>query len=65
MARTKPWRVRVIRCVEDSVQVYVHDEAEAYVEAEKMPGVISVILKSAIPADKIAGAEPPPGVSEE
>lgn len=65
MARPKPWRVRVIRRIEDSVEVYVHDEAEAYVEAAKLPGVISVLLKSAIPADKVAGAEAPAGVSEE
>ena len=65
MARPKPWRVRVIRRIEDSVEVYVHDEEEAYIEALKMPGVMSVILKSAIPADKVAGADPPPGVSEE
>ena len=65
MARPKPWHVRVIRRIEDTVLVYVHDEAEAYVEAAKMPGVLSVMLKSAIPADKVAGAEPPPGIAEE
>lgn len=65
MARPKPWRVRVIRRIEDSVQVYVHDEAEAYAEAAKLPGVVSVLLNSAMLADKIAGAEPPPGISEE
>jgi hypothetical protein len=65
MARPKPWRVRVIRRIDDSVEVYVRDEAEAYVEAAKMPGVMSVILKSAMPTDKVAGADPPPGVSEE
>ena len=65
MARPKPWRVRVIRRIEESVEVFVHSEAEAYAEAAKLPGVVSVLLKSAIPADKVAGAEPAPGVSEE
>jgi hypothetical protein len=65
MARPKPWRVRVIRRIEDSVEVYVHDEAEAYVEAGKLPGVMTVLLKSAMPADKVAGADAPPGIAEE
>ena len=65
MARPKPWRVRVIRRVEDSVEVFAHSEAEAYAEAAKRPGVMNTIPMSAIPADKVAGAEAPPGVSEE
>jgi hypothetical protein len=65
MARPKPWRVRVIRRIEDSVEVFAYDDEQAYDEASKLPGVVSVIPKSAMPADKLAGAEPPAGVSEE
>lgn len=46
------WRVRVMKKIEDWVDVSAATAFEAEVEALRVPNVLSVFGKSAIPADR-------------
>jgi len=65
MARLTIWRVRVRRSVEAWVDVEADTAALAEVEAQKVPGVLSVFGKSAIRGDEAAMPERPAGVRDE
>lgn len=43
MGANVPYRVRVLRLVEDEVEVYALDRAEAAIEASRLPDVARVI----------------------
>lgn len=62
--KPKQWRVRVLRSTEEWVEVLALTGDQAEVEAVKIPRVLSVFGKSAIPGDRIYEPEPPPGVDE-
>ena len=58
-ARKKRWRVRVMRKIEDWVDVQADEAEEAEALAANYPQVISVFGKSAISADKpVASTDP-------
>ena len=59
------WRVRVMRKVEDWVDVQASSALEAETEAYKLPNVVSVFGRSAIPGDKPIEGDRPLGVRDE
>ena len=65
MARPIIWRVRIVRRIEDWVDVLAHDGPGAEAEAAKLPHVVSVFGKSAIRGDEASVPERPVGVREE
>ena len=65
MPQQPSWRVRVKRSIEDWVSVQADTAMQAETEAYKVPGVVSVFGKSAIPGDKPMDVERPLGVHEE
>lgn len=65
MQRKKPWRVRVMRKVEDWVQVEADSAPAAEVLAGQLPFVLSVFGKSAIPGDKPLVSTDPRGVLDD
>jgi hypothetical protein len=65
MGRLTIWRVRVRRSVEAWVDVEADTGALAEIEAQKVPGVLSVFGKSAIRGDDAAMPERPAGVRED
>ena len=65
MARLTIWRVRVRRSVEAWVDVEADTAALAEIDAQKVPGVLSVFGKSAIPGNEAAMPERPAGVRED
>lgn len=60
-----PWRVRVVVKQEAWVDVVAASWAAAELEAATLPNVVSVFGKSAVLANKEAGAELAAGVREE
>lgn len=65
MPKTRIWRVRVMRKCEDWVDVQATSALQAEAEAIKVPHVLSVFSKSAIPGDSPANLAAPVGVRED
>ena len=65
MKQQKLWRVRVKLAVESWVEIAADTPLIAEAEAAKLPGVISVFGRSAIPGDQPAASRTPIGVQEE
>lgn len=66
MLKQQRYRVRVMRKVEDWVEVLALDQNQAEQEAVKMPHVLSVFSKSAIRADRpIMNNVVPSGIMED
>ena len=65
MSRLPTWRVRIKRIVEDWVDVEAVSALEAETEAYKIPGVVSVFGRSAIPGNQPIEGALPTGVHDE
>ena len=65
MLKSKRWRVRVRRAIEDWVDVKADDALQAEQLAANLPQVISVFDKSAIPGDRPVDQVPLAGVMED
>ena len=63
--KTKLWRVRVYKRVEEWIAVSAEDRLQAEAVAATMPFVISVFGQSAIPANRAVDQVPPAGVEDE
>jgi hypothetical protein len=63
--RTPIWRVRVKRAVEDWIDVEASTPEQAEIEATKVPFVISVFHRSAMPGEKKLFRENPRAIEEE
>lgn len=61
----KRWRVRVMKLVEDWVEVQAESADQAEFAAANLPYVKSVFGKSPIPADKPLAASHPLGVLDD
>lgn len=48
----RSWRVRVLRRVEDWIEIQADSAHDAEVEAVKRPGVLQVFSRMTIPADE-------------
>ena len=59
------WRVRVLRTLEDWVEVPAGSASEAEIDAGKIPGIVRVFGRSAIRGDIVAAPERPAGVRDE
>jgi len=64
MSQLPTWRVRVMKKVEDWVDVQAENARSAELAANFVPGVISVFGKSAIPVDKPVEGDRAAGVNE-
>ena len=65
MRKQKPWRVRVVRKVEDWVEVHADNPLQAEQLAVVLPMVISVFGGSAIRGDKPVDFIPAAGVIDD
>lgn len=65
MHKQKPWRVRVIRKVEEWVDIQATTPLEAEILAANLPQVLSVFTGSAIRGDKPIEFIPLVGVEED
>lgn len=59
------WRVRVMKKVEEWIDVQAASATEAESEAYKVPNVLSVFGRSAIPGDRMIEGDLFEGVREE
>ena len=64
MAKSKIWRVRVKRAIEDWVQVESDTPLQAELDAISIPGVISVFGGSAMRGDRPIDQVPPAGIED-
>ena len=65
MPKSKRWRVRVRRAVEQWVDVKADDALQAEQLAASLPQVVSVFGRSAIPGDRPVDQVPLAGVMED
>lgn len=63
--KKKRWRVRVLKKVEDWIEVITETKDEAEKEAAFRPGVISIFKGSTISGEKPVGTVVPIGVEED
>lgn len=65
MNKQRRWRVRVIRQLEDWVEIKAETMEEANLLAAQRPGIVNVFIGSTISGEKPAGQVLPIGVADD